>query len=362
MSTPSLVYLARPATFDDLDEVAVLLHRVFGVQTTAEVLKWKFSGCAGHLVGSTVLIRDHKIVGFLGQIPLRIRMAGRDLLAVQGADVGILGEHRRLDAFLNLLVKTIDNLEAQGVALSYGTANANAAITLSTLLGQSTVSKTPLLVLPLRNTVPSPARPEVRLLTRFFTACIHWTERCAARFPAPAHHPLRMIRLDRFDSRFDTFWERIRDDYLILLVRDASHLNWRYVEAPGVVYERIGIESTVSGEIEGYAVLSLSRRRDQLRGRICDLVTPRQGNRRAAHKLIATAIQWFRSQGADIADVWMFPHTHLRLPLRLHGFIPRNTTKGRFQANMLTSSAALHLQGVERAENWFLAIGDSDTA
>ena len=361
MSTPTSVYTARPATFDDLEEVAVLLQRVFDVKKSADTLKWKFSGCAGHLVGSTVLTSNHKIVGFLGQIPLRTRVANRDILAVQGADVGILEEHRRLDAFLNLLLKSVDDLEAKGIALAYGTANAEATITLSTLLGQPTVSRTPLLVLPLSDAVPVSARTTFPLLTRLFAACIRMVERGVARLPDLAHDPLRVIRLDRFDSRFDVFWERIRDDYLILLVRDARYLNWRYVEVPGVVYERIGIESTVSGEIEGYAVLGLSRRGAQVRGRICDLVTPRRGNGRAAHKLITASIEWFRAQGADIADVWMFPHAHLRFPLRLHGFIPRNTTRGRFQANTLMASAALQLQCVERADNWFLSMGDSDT-
>jgi len=87
--------------------------------------------------------------------------------------------------------------------------------------------------------------------------------------------------LTRFDSRFDRFWQRIRDDYPIMLVRDATYLNWRYVDAPGVTYERLALEETTSGEIEGFAVLRTTLRGDRIRGRICDLVTPRQGHRYA---------------------------------------------------------------------------------
>jgi len=109
-----------------------------------------------------VLTGDGGIAGFIGQIPTRMRVAGREVLAAQGADVGILQAHRRLDAFLTMLQVCVTELEAAGVALAYGTANAEAALSLGTLLGQETVAPVPLLVRPIggrsgRN-VSTPAR------------------------------------------------------------------------------------------------------------------------------------------------------------------------------------------------------------
>jgi len=49
-ATPS-VLTARPATVEDLDEVAGLLHRVFGARRSAADLRWKFAGSAGRLLG-----------------------------------------------------------------------------------------------------------------------------------------------------------------------------------------------------------------------------------------------------------------------------------------------------------------------
>ena len=358
--TPS-VYQARPATLDDLDEITLLLSRVFGVHQSAEFLKWKFTGYSGQLAGSTVLTTNQAIVGFLGQIPMRIRVAGHDVLATQGADVAILEEHRRLDAFLNLLLTSAADLEAKGVALAYGTANADATLTLSTLLGQPTISFTPLLVLPLNHSFSISSRHGYSWLMRLLTTCIRMAERGSEWVQKSARQPFRVVRLERFDARFDSFWQRIQNDYPIMLVRDAAHLNWRYVDAPGVSYERIGLENMDSGEIEGYAVLGLSRRGDQLRGRICDLITPLHQNRHAAHQLITSAVQWLRAQSADVADIWMFPHTHLRFALRRHGFIPRHATWGRFQATTLMASASLRLHVVKQVDNWFLSMGDSDT-
>ena len=351
MSVGPSTLVARPATCADLGEVAELLHRIFGVRQTVGALRWKFTGCAGRLLGSTVLTSDHGIVGFLGQIPVRVWVAGRESLATQGADIGILEEHRRLDAFLTLLRACVGELESAGVALAYGTANADAALALATLLGQPTVAAVPLLVRPLGGTIPA------RILSAFAGAA-GFVARCG---PASVGADLQVTRLDRFDDRFDRFWRRIRDDYPIMLVRDAAYLNWRYVDAPGSAYARIGLEYPATGEIEGYVVLGLARRGNQVRGRICDLITPRHGDRRAAHALIGEALRWLRAQEADVADVWMFPHAHLRSALRRHGFMPRRTGPGGFQASALVTDAAVGVQGVECAGNWFLSMGDSDT-
>ena len=351
MSIASSAFVARPATLDDLEEVANILHRVFGVRQSAATLRWKYTGCAGRLVGTTVLTSDRRIIGFLGQIPVRVYAVGREILAVQGADVGVLEEHRRLDAFLIMLRACVGELEAAGVALAYGTANADAALTLATLLGQQRVAAVPLLVRPLDGTIPG------RILSAF-ARTTELVTRCGASSVCAG---LRLTRVNRFDDRFDRFWRRIRDDYPIMLVRDAAYLNWRYVDKAGVGYERIGIENAASGDIEGYAVLSITRRAGRVRGRVCDLITPRHGGRRAAHALIAASVKWFRVQKADAADVWMFPHAHLRYALRRHGFVRRRTGQGGFQASALATGAAAKLQGVERAANWFLSLGDSDT-
>jgi hypothetical protein len=339
--------VSRPATIDDLDEVAELLHAVFGVRQTAETLRWKYTGCAGRLVGSAVLISNRRIVGFLGQIPVLVSAAGREVLAAQGADIGILEEHRRLDAFLGLIQTSVHEMQAAGVALAYGIANADAAATLSSLLGTQAVASVPLLVRPLGG----------RFFARAFDDCVRWTERRHA-----LSSDLQLKRLERFDERFDIFWRRVRDDYPIMIARDAASLNRRYVASPAVTYERICVERAASGEIEGYAILGLSRWGARVRGRIADLVTPRQGDPRVAGALIRAAVHWLRAQRADVADVWMFPHAHMRSALLRHGFLPRRTGQGGFQASAFSPDAGAALRDIHRAGNWFLSMGDSDVA
>jgi hypothetical protein len=356
MSAVQSACIVRPATISDLSDVADLLHRVFGVRQTVESLRWKLMGGAGRLIGSTVLVADRRIVGFLGQIPVRVRVTGREVLAAQGTDVSILEEYRRIDAFLGMVRASVLDMRAEGVALTYGTANAHMGPLATQLFGLKRLAPVPLLVRPL-----SPTDASLGWVARMLARALSVSDRLSERDSATLRDRLRIARVMRFDERFDRFWEEIRDDYPAMLVRDAAHLNWRYVDTPNGAYERIGIEGAPGGRIEGYAVLGLRRRGGRLRGHIADLVTPRKGDPRIVKRLIRAAVAWFRAQAADVADVWMFPHTHLHRALVCRGFIPRRTGPGGFQVSALASAAAANPFMAERADHWFLSMGDSDT-
>jgi hypothetical protein len=345
----------RPATLADLDEVAGLLHRVFGAGQTAEALRWKFTGGAGVLTGSTVLTDDRRIVGFLGQVPVRVRVMGRDVLAAQGTDMAILEEYRRLDAYLGMVQVSVREMRAAGVALTYGTANADAAVLAAELFGIRRLAPVPLLVRPLS------ANADLGRGARMLAHVLSLLDRTGKTEPTGARGSLRLTAVARFDERFDFFWSEIRDDYPVMLVRDAAHLNRRYVDPPCVEYERLCIEHAASGRIEGYAVLGVRRRNGQRRGHIADLVIARNRDPRTIRLLIHAALAWLRSQAADVAEVWAFPHTRLRRALIGHGFIPRRTGPGGLLVGAQSSGTETDVSAAGSARNWFLAMGDSDT-
>jgi hypothetical protein len=195
------------------------------------------------------------------------------------------------------------------------------------------------------------------MLARVLSAC----DRLGGREPAVLRGRFRLSRIERFDGRFDRFWQEIRDDYPVMLVRNAAHLNWRYVDTPGVVYEKLCVESADAGRIEGYAVLGLRRRNGRLRGCIADLVTARTGDPRIVNLLIRAAVAWLRAQGAEVAEIWASPHTHVRRALVCRGFIPRGTGAGGLQVSALASGAEPDVSAAACARNWFLSMGDSDT-
>lgn len=334
MNATASILAARAATPDDMNAVAVLLHEVFGIRTHSDILRWKYAGAAGRWVGSTILTVNGRVAGFLGQIPVRIRAGGQDWLAAQGADVAILSEHRRLDAFLALTSASTAALRHAGVSLVYGIANSVATDPLSVLLGEQHVAPVPLLVRPLGKLLPAPPR-------------------------RPGY--ARVVRLDGFDRRVDRLWFRTRDDYPIMLAKDAAHLNWRYAEGSGRAYERLAIEHPRTGEIEGYTVLTVETGKGKNRGRICDLVTPKGSGSRIASALIAESLRWFQSRNVGVADIWMFRHSHLYPTLLRHCFIPRKANPGGLHAAPLAALATACGNGFAQPTQWHLSLGDSDT-
>jgi hypothetical protein len=167
-------------------------------------------------------------------------------------------------------------------------------------------------------------------------------------------------QIDRFDGRFDAFWQQVQGDYVIRMVRDARFLNWRYVEVPHAVTTRLARINEATGEIRGYIVLSESRDRIR-RGRILDFMTPREGGERIADTLLAAALEHFRSRDVALVACWMLPHCHLHPSLVRSGFRPR-CDEGRDVVfrNSDLQTPAISSQLATTTENWFLTMGDSD--
>jgi hypothetical protein len=49
----------------------------------------------------------------------------------------------------------------------------------------------------------------------------------------------RAHAIDRFTAAHDALWARVRDAYPVAVARDASYLNWKYVDQPGQDFIRI---------------------------------------------------------------------------------------------------------------------------
>ena len=71
----------------------------------------------------------------------------------------------------------------------------------------------------------------------------------------------------RFDAAFTALWERLAPKFDLAVRRDASYLNWRYIEPPHVRYSIVALKR--QGEVHGYAVY---RHRHEPLGRVTMLV------------------------------------------------------------------------------------------
>ena len=344
----------------DLDSLADLLDAVFGVRMSPRELHWKYFSSPPGSSLSSVALRDGDPIGFNGNIPVRFRVAGHDVLGALGVDLAVLESERRLDTFLSLMHATGERLYERQAAFVYGIPNCEASELNKTILGQQSVAPVPLLVKILRIGSQVSDGRMARRGAGLVSAAMRAVRRSAARRRAAVPDGLRLQPVPPADERLDTLWRRMRDDYPVMSVRDTRHLAWRYGASPRA-YETIALERVETGALEGYIVLGRLHARGLGRGRIVDLMTPRSAPPAFAAALVRRAVQRFDEAGMDRIDCWMFPHVHLYPALRRQGFIPRDKAKRELHVKPLQPPGHQRLpDALLKPDCWHLCIGDSD--
>jgi hypothetical protein len=161
----------------------------------------------------------------------------------------------------------------------------------------------------------------------------------------------------RFDDRHDRLWATMAQDVTCGVVRDASFLNWKYVDQPGQTFVRL--ELLEGGAVKGVVVLAL-REPDAVytyrRAFLVDLVAPLR-DEALLHRLIQLATSAAAERGAD-SLVCMHLHAHLTLALKASGFRLREPS--RFLLIDTGGLSAHELSLVTSPDNWYLTQGDSD--
>jgi hypothetical protein len=129
--------------------------------------------------------------------------------------------------------------------------------------------------------------------------------------------PVLAVReVDAFDRRCDLLWERCAAEFDVAVVRDASHLEWRYADPRGGRSTILMAEE--GGELVGWAVLKSHADRAHLADL---LVAPERPDALAA--LGTASIERAAQAGASQISCWL-PRRHAyRRVLRRAGFVRR---------------------------------------
>jgi hypothetical protein len=166
--------------------------------------------------------------------------------------------------------------------------------------------------------------------------------------------PTVIQQLERFSARHDALWQEVAACYACAAVRDASYLNWKYVDQPGQEYTRL--EITRGDELVGCVVLLITEPNDIYRHRrayIVDLVTSTKAG--PLHSTLRAAIRHCQETGID-AVVMHLINRPIERALKNFGFVRRTPTR-----HLLVSGDERFVESELFApENWLVTHGDSD--
>jgi hypothetical protein len=337
-----------------------LLNQVLKTNRNTDYWEWKFFNNPAGRALSVVTLSNGKVVGQLGAIPVRFSVKGRDVTVAQELDFAILDNHRRYDIFFKMVILEKEIFLKEDVDFSYGLPNKLSAEITQAFTPNNKISPIPRLCKVLDVKPFLRQRLHLNTLSKILSPTVNTGLRMIYSEKMVIPEGMQLKRIHRFDERFDTFWKRIKNDYLIMTVRDSAYLNWRYVDAPHMNYEIFCLEQTGSNEVMGLMVLG-EQKKDYLIGQIFDIVTPKEENSIISHCLLRFALNRFRKKKAAVVRCWMFSHSHVYPELVKTGFVRRkNKERNLTFQNINLQELSISQEFVGNSENWYFTSGDSD--
>lgn len=99
-------------------------------------------------------------------------------------------------------------------------------------------------------------------------------------------------KIDHFGTKFDEFWQLVKSNYPVSIIRDSEFLRWKYELQPGLDYRVFTAD--YDGDMRGYMILRSATEQDNT-GIIADLLTfPNDTD--VLNALVNFAIRYFRDE------------------------------------------------------------------
>lgn len=296
---------------------------------------------------------DGKIVGQYPLIFMKLKADNETLKVSQNIDVMTHPDYRYQGMFSTLERQALNEAEREGVCITIGFPN-KAAYPGHIKSGWFDVATLGLMLKPLNweNTL------KIRIRNRFLLNLCAMSGKVVNRMSyrpkkAPVVEGLTITQVSSFDERFDDFWARVSDQYLIMVVRSKDYLNWRY-GTPGVNYSIFASER--AGEIDGYLVLRCRHREGIRLGNILDIMAQSE---EVIWNLVSRATKYCQQERVDLI-YWITKANRTYYgAFKKSGFLSIPFMKaGRFIA--YSSSPQVSKAFLQDSHNWFVQMGDSD--
>lgn len=290
------------------------------------------------------------VVAHNGSIPTRLQVGSEEFVTAWFVDTMVLASHRNSATGARIIMESANVFP---FSLSLGQTEQMREIALK--LGWRQVAALQTYVFPLR--------PYSVLKTKFHPLIAGvasgglQVRQYAKHSLSPKPQPLDVHVVERFSDRHDQFWKAIKDEYICAAVRDASYLNWKYVEQPGQEFTRL--EMTRDGNVVAVAVLSFAEPCDVYQYRrafiVEFMVSPSDS------KVVSGALEVIREHclGASVDSiVFHLINEKLEKQLGEFGFMRREPTR-----YLLICASSISSETCERLftpANWLITMGDSD--
>ena len=301
---------------------------------------------------------DDKLVAQYAIIPVKMKIGDELITGSQSVDTMTHPNYRNQGIFEILANRAYEEAEEKGINIVYGFPNQYSYPGFIRKLDWFDVCALEPMIKPLKLENILGEYITNKLLLKICTVSINLIFKSLYKTQkAPKVSGLTIRRVSSFDERINDFWERVRNDFPTMVVRNQEYLNWRYANIPDIDYAIYLAEK--EDQILGYMVIKCEKWRGLIFGRIFDLVVPLE-RQAVAQSLILTATEFLKEAGADLILYRMIGSKAQYKTIRKAGFmrLPLTNWKTRFIARI--NKHELSEIVLRDPRFWFVQTGDSD--
>lgn len=190
----------------------------------------------------------------------------------------------------------------------------------------------------------------VKILNAILTRILFLTDFTLLKL-APSN--IQVSRVNRFDSRFDHFNQRILHKLGVSSFKESSYLNWKFVDRPFSKMEVFATEE--SGQITGFIVIGPNSKKDYPEGAIVDIMAD-PGDRRTISALLREATKYFRKKNVFSIECCLTDKRFIKI-LKRFLFLKVLEDEPVTLANLEKCEEKDFLLNID---NWHLTSGESD--
>lgn len=357
---PQPKWIARPYKEGDEEQIFELRRNVYpdweGDHDTW-MRRWHWFYKENPADSSYIWVADHggRIVGHSANIPLRVKIGDTIEYTRLSSDAMTHPEYRRQGILTTLVKLKFAELERNGMYITYDFGGkGQAASVFIKSFGAEIICNTKVLVRPVNWQAVLGSRIKNKVLVRLSAIGGRTLQKVFYRArKLPKLEGLTIHKISSFDERINDFWDRISNNYEIMVVKNQEYLNWRYVTIPDVDYSIYTAER--EGEVCGYIVFR-NMLRDALK--ISNIYNVLSLSPDIAQCLIARAVEESQKEGADLIYCSIVADKSYHSSFKKNGFI--NVPNAGQSLVIESTHPSIPKEFLHNPKNWFLFLGDSD--
>ncbi|TVM04327.1 MAG: hypothetical protein CV087_00070 [Candidatus Brocadia sp. WS118] len=344
----------------DEEELNDLFCEVFSQNRSLRQWEWKFKESPLDSRPFIILARNGgKIVGQYACISFWLKYQDKLVKALQPVDNFVHSNYRGgvKGVQAKLMQKSNENAVENGVDIGFGFPNRTGYTIGKRLFNHKDLIK--IEVIFKRLSWGSALKRRVKW--RFLVNVVGWISSLVIRFFLATRGKsvagVKYRWVSTFDESINLFWEKVKDQYAIMVKRDFVYLNWRYCRKPGNAYHILQAE--LDGSMVGLLILKYADYEDARIGFIMEALAIKDSM--VLDSLLKRGLMFLSRNKVDFVLARVSASDPVKRAFYKKGFFPK---EGIWNSNMVYVRYTAHVEDSVLCDTslWHVSFGDCDAA